>query len=248
MLIAGRALAVRRRCRRALPAIPEGLTPGKRVCSPRIETNEPVLASKITGLGQRATLSATIGEATKAGDHPGQRRRRACCRPSFVRATCSNVTEPAQLEKNRRSTDVGAQEHARLAVETAADERSDKAVGRQAVTLEVNLAGAQKLSLGQAVAPCAGAADKPRPGLGPRPADHARRSRNSQRSYTDDSGRPGKFATISVTRAMTKPSLQRAKDGGSRANRCAWGRPRREGLPGNGDLRNLKQITRRGGD
>src|SRR3977135_4512292 len=50
----------------AFRSIPDVLTAGKRGVLPAIEANEPVLASKITGLGQRATLSATIGEGHKA--------------------------------------------------------------------------------------------------------------------------------------------------------------------------------------
>src|SRR5207302_524737 len=47
-------------------SIQEMLSQGKRVVLTAIEANEPVLASKITGQGQRATLSAMIGEGHKA--------------------------------------------------------------------------------------------------------------------------------------------------------------------------------------
>ena len=40
--------------------------PAAASCSPRIEANEPVLSSKITGPGQRATLSAMIGDGMRA--------------------------------------------------------------------------------------------------------------------------------------------------------------------------------------
>ncbi len=39
---------------------------GRRVVLTAIEANEPILASKITGSGQRATLSATLGDGMKA--------------------------------------------------------------------------------------------------------------------------------------------------------------------------------------
>ena len=38
---------------------------GRRVVLTAIEANEPILASKITGSGQRATLSATLGDGMK---------------------------------------------------------------------------------------------------------------------------------------------------------------------------------------
>jgi pilus assembly protein CpaB len=55
-------------------ALPQGsfatindlLSPGKRVVLAPVEPNEPVLAIKVTGPGQRATLSAIVGEGMKA--------------------------------------------------------------------------------------------------------------------------------------------------------------------------------------
>ena len=47
-------------------SIQEMLGQGKRVVLTAIEANEPVLASKITGQGQRATLSAVLGDGHKA--------------------------------------------------------------------------------------------------------------------------------------------------------------------------------------
>src|SRR3979409_1692603 len=50
----------------AFRSIPDVLTAGKRVVLTAIEANEPILASKITGPGQRATLSAAIADGMKA--------------------------------------------------------------------------------------------------------------------------------------------------------------------------------------
>jgi pilus assembly protein CpaB len=54
----------------ALPAGAFGkiaeLTSARHVVLTAIEANEPVLASKITGSGQRATLSAVLGDGMKA--------------------------------------------------------------------------------------------------------------------------------------------------------------------------------------
>ena len=65
------------RCRPApSPRSPTCSSGGKRVVLTAIEPNEPVLSSKITGPGQRATLSAMLRDGLKAVDHPRQRRRR----------------------------------------------------------------------------------------------------------------------------------------------------------------------------
>ncbi len=60
----------------AFAKINDVLGHGKRVVLTAIEPNEPVLALKITGPGQRATLSALVRDGHEGGDHPRQRRRR----------------------------------------------------------------------------------------------------------------------------------------------------------------------------
>ena len=64
----------------ALPAGAFGkiadLTSSKRVVLTPIDANEAVLAAKITGPGQRATLSAMLQRRHEGGHHPRQRRRR----------------------------------------------------------------------------------------------------------------------------------------------------------------------------
>src|SRR3977135_40216 len=135
----------------AFRSIPEVLTAGKRVVLTAIEANEPVLASKITGLGQRATLSATIGEGHKAGTIrvndvdgvagfvlPGDR-----CQGMLSR----------QMEKNSAINDVVLKNTRVLAVDQLADERSDKPSVAKAVTLEVDIAGAPETFPAQAVGP-----------------------------------------------------------------------------------------------
>ncbi|HKC32455.1 MAG TPA: Flp pilus assembly protein CpaB, partial [Xanthobacteraceae bacterium] len=133
----------------AFRSIPEVLTAGKRVVLTAIEANEPVLASKITGLGQRATLSATIGEGHKA----------VTIRVNDVDGVAGfvlpgdrvDVMLSRQLEKNSAINDVVLKNTRVLAVDQLADERSDKPSVAKAVTLEVDLAGAQKLSLASQV-------------------------------------------------------------------------------------------------
>ena len=125
------------------------LTEGRRIALTAIDVNEPVLNSKITGAGQRATLSAVIQEGMKAvtirvndvdgvggfvlpGDHV-------------------DVVLTRQGDKNSASNDVVLQSTRVLAIDQLADERSDKPTVAKSVTLEVTTAGAQKLALASSV-------------------------------------------------------------------------------------------------
>src|ERR1700716_3173467 len=129
----------------AFRSIPDVLTAGKRVVPPAIEASEPVLASKITGLGQRATLSATIGEGHKA----------STIRVNDVDGVAGfvlpgdrvDVILSRQLDKGSAANDVVLKNAKGLAIDQLADERADKASIAKAVTLEVDIEGAQKLSL-----------------------------------------------------------------------------------------------------
>ena len=198
----------------AFRSIPEVLTAGKRVVLTAIEANEPVLASKITGLGQRATLSATIGEGHKA----------VTIRVNDVDGVAGfvlpgdrvDVMLSRQLEKNSAINDVVLKNTRVLAVDQLADERSDKPSVAKAVTLEVDLAGAQKLSLASQVGTLSlalrKAGDQDSTASRPITLADLMNSRSS-----DDPDDHGKFATISVTRAMNKTIYSVLKDGGSRA-------------------------------
>ena len=75
----------------AFSKIADVLHGGRRVVLTAIEPNEPVLSLKITGPGQRATLSALVHNGHEGGHHPRQRRRRrrrlrAARRPRRCRA------------------------------------------------------------------------------------------------------------------------------------------------------------------
>ena len=114
-----------------------------------IEANEPVLALKITGAGQRATLSALVKPGMKAvtirvndvegvggfvlpGDHV-------------------DVVLTRQIEKGSATTDVVLQNTRVLAVDQSADERAAKAAVAKSVTLEVDTVEAQKVWLASSV-------------------------------------------------------------------------------------------------
>lgn len=148
-------------------AIPEGafkkikdIVNGKerRVVLSAIEENEPVLGWKITGPGQRASLSALIGENLKAVTIrvndvlgvagfvlPGERVDILLTRTETV-----EVGGDKSLQKNP-FTDVLLQNVRVLAVDQLADDRAEDPAPAKAVTIEVNTRQGQKLALASSV-------------------------------------------------------------------------------------------------
>jgi pilus assembly protein CpaB len=138
----------------ALPAgafstIGELMNSGRRVVLTAIEQNEPILGTKITGPGQRATLSAVIRDGFRA----------VTVRVNDVEGVGGfvlpgdrvDVMLTRQIEKNSASSDVVLQNTRVLAIDQIADERSDKPAVVKAVTLEVDTIGAQKLTLAASI-------------------------------------------------------------------------------------------------
>jgi pilus assembly protein CpaB len=137
----------------ALPAGAFGkiadLTSGKRVVLMPIETNEAVLAAKITGPGQRATLSAMLGDGMKA----------VTIRVNDVEGVAGFIlpgdrvdillTRPG--EKNNAVNDVVIQDVRVLAVDQLADQKADKPSVVKAVTIEVDPTEGQKVALAATV-------------------------------------------------------------------------------------------------
>jgi pilus assembly protein CpaB len=129
----------------AFSTIAELLSEGRRVVLTAIEQNEPILAAKITGPGQRATLSAVIREGFRA----------VTVRVNDVEGVGGfvlpgdrvDVMLTRQIDKGNASTDVVLQNTRVLAIDQIADERTDKPAVVKAVTLEVDTVGAQKLAL-----------------------------------------------------------------------------------------------------
>ncbi len=125
------------------------LTASRRVVVLPMEANEAVLASKITGPGQRATLSAVLGEGMKA----------VTIRVNDVEGVAGfvlpgdhvDVVLTRQTDKDNASNDVIVQNVRVLAVDQQADARAEKAAVVKAVTVEVDETDAQKLSLAAAV-------------------------------------------------------------------------------------------------
>lgn len=141
----------------ASDALPQGafakisglLSAGKRVVLAPIEPDEPVLAVKVTGPGQRATLSAIVGDGMKA----------VSVRVNDVEGVGGfvlpgdrvDVVLTRQIEKGNATTEVVLQNARVLAVDQSADDRASKAAVAKAVTLEVDTLGAQKIWLAASV-------------------------------------------------------------------------------------------------
>ena len=121
---------------------------GRRVVLTAIEANEPILSSKITGSGQRATLSAMLGEGMKA----------VTIRVNDVEGVAGFVLPGDRVDvvltrqqDKAASADVVLQNVRVLAVDQVADERAEKPSIAKAVTLEVEVTAAQKLALAATV-------------------------------------------------------------------------------------------------
>src|SRR5438128_3886325 len=122
---------------------------GRRVVLSSIEANEPVLSTKITGPGQRATLSATLQDGMRA----------VTIRVNDVEGVAGfvlpgdrvDVALTRQTDKNTATTDVVLQNTRVLAIDQTADERNDKPSVAKAVTLEVDTGAAQKLALAASI-------------------------------------------------------------------------------------------------
>lgn len=123
----------------------------RRVVLSAIEPNEPILKWKITGPGQRASLSAVIGPDMKAVTIrvndvngiagfvlPGDR--------VDVMLTRTEV-DPEVRTRKKQYNDIVLQNVRVLGVDQLADDRSEQPVVAKAVTLEVKTFDAQRLTL-----------------------------------------------------------------------------------------------------
>ncbi len=137
----------------ALPAGAFGkiadVTSTKRIVLMPIDVNEAVLAAKITGPGQRATLSATLQNGMKA----------VTIRVNDVEGVGGfvlpgdrvDVVLTRQNDKNSAVNDVVIQNARVLAIDQIADQRAEKPSVAKAVTLEVSVTDGQKIALASAV-------------------------------------------------------------------------------------------------
>ncbi len=189
--------------------VDEVLAEGRRVVLTAIEANEPILASKITGSGQRATLSAVIGPGMKA----------VTVRVNDVDGVAGfilpgdrvDILMTRQLEKTSAMNDVVLQNARVLAIDQLADERSDKPSVAKAVTVEVDIIGAQKISLASQVGSLS---------LALRRAGEAESAKSRIVTLADllntkqaDSTDPGTHSTVTVVRAAKAAVYSVPKEG-----------------------------------
>ncbi len=114
-----------------------------------IDVNEAVLATKITGPGQRATLSAVLGDGMKA----------ATIRVNDVEGVAGFILPGDHVDvlltrtgdKNVGITDVVITDVRVLAIDQLADQKTDKPSVVKAVTLEVNVTDGEKVALASTV-------------------------------------------------------------------------------------------------
>jgi len=133
----------------AFSKISDVLHGGRRVVLTAIEPNEAVLSLKITGPGQRATLSALVKPGMKA----------VTIRVNDVEGVGGfvlpgdrvDVVLTRQIDKGSATTEVVLQNARVLAVDQSADERAAKAAVAKSVTLEVSTVEAQKVWLASSV-------------------------------------------------------------------------------------------------
>jgi pilus assembly protein CpaB len=190
-------------------AVPKGtfasinqlLAGGKRIVLSSIEANEPILAAKITGAGQKATLSAVLQEGMKA----------VTVRVSDVEGVAGfvlpgdhvDVLLTRQSDRTAGTTDVVLQNAKVLAVDQLADDSTEKPTVVKAVTLEVDTVAAQKLSLASSVGNLSLVLRK----AGELYVEGTRRIALTDLANGEASTRGSevkRFATISVTRASKK--------------------------------------------
>jgi pilus assembly protein CpaB len=188
-------------------AIPDGafasieamLAQGKRMVLSAIAPNEPILASKITGPGQRATLSAVLTPGMTA----------VTVRVSDVEGVAGFVLPGDRVdvmlvrngERGAASSDVVLQNVRVLAIDQLADDRVEKPSVVKAVTLEVETTDGQKISLAASIGTLTLALRKA--------GDLV--ARNTRQITTDDLGKAAKkdnprsnFATITVMRGQKR--------------------------------------------
>jgi pilus assembly protein CpaB len=176
-------------------SINELLAAGKRMVLSSIEQNEPVLRWKITGPGQKATLSAVIREGMKA----------VTIRVNDVEGVAGfvlpgdhvDVLMTRQFDKATSTTDVVLQNIRVLAVDQMADDSSDKPTVVKAVTLEVDTGDGQKLSLAGTIGTLSLALRK----AGESALQDTRRITVTDLARSDQpAAEPKRFTTIMVTR------------------------------------------------
>ena len=197
-------------------AIPAGtfasiseLTSGRRIVLASIEKNEPILRTKITGPGQKATLSAVIQDGMRA----------VTVRTNDVEGVGGfvlpgdhvDVLLTRQQERANGMNDVVIQNARVLAIDQLADDAADRPTVAKAVTLEVDTVSAQKIALAASLGNLSLMLRR----AGEQVMDSTRRITTSDLSQTETIQRAPeakRFAKVSVTRGTTKQEYNVASE------------------------------------
>ena len=200
-------------------AIPAGtfstiaeLAGSKRIVLASIEKNEPILRQKITGPGQKATLSAVIQDGMRAvtvrvNDVEGV--------GGFV-LPGDHVDVLLTRQQNDRAAginDVVIQNTKVLAIDQLADDAADRPTVARAVTLEVDTVAAQKIALASSL----GSLSLMLRRAGEQALDATRRVTASDLSQTEaiaSAPEANRFAKITVTRGKERQEYNVATEGG----------------------------------
>jgi pilus assembly protein CpaB len=139
-------------------SVPQGATasiaeflkgPEKRVVIAAMEPNEPVLASKVTGPGQRASLSAVIAPGMTAVSIPLSETQGVA--GLVLPGDRVNVMLTRAVENDASFTDVLLQNIRVVAIDQVIDQRSEKPVALRSATLEVMPHDAKRVALAGSV-------------------------------------------------------------------------------------------------
>ena len=185
------------------------LTSSKRVVLMPIDANEAILAAKITGPGQRATLSAMLHDTMKA----------VTIRVNDVEGVAGfvlpgdhvDVVLTRQTDKETATNDIVIQNARVLAIDQLADARAEKPSVVKAVTLEVEVTDGQKLALASAVGTLSLLLRK----AGEVIENNPRRVTLTDLSRALSPTRERRFVTVGVTRASKKQDYSVPAEGGA---------------------------------
>lgn len=179
------------------------MQPGKRIVLAAIEPNEPILRTKITGPGQRATLSAVIEPGMKA----------VTVRVNDVEGVGGFVLPgdhvDVMMTRQPGNNDVVLQNAKVLAVDQLADDSADRPTVVKAVTLEVDTIAAQKLSLAASLGSLTLALRK----AGEAEVEGTRRVTVGDLGNPETRGAPRPYAVIAVTRAGERKEYNVSREG-----------------------------------
>jgi len=174
---------------------------GKRIVLASIERNEPILRTKITGPGQKATLSAVIQDGMRA----------VTVRTNDVEGVAGfvlpgdhvDVLLTRQADRTAGINDVVIQNARVLAIDQLADDAADRPTVARAVTLEVDTVAAQKIALAASLGNLSLMLRR----AGEQHMDATRRITASDLAQTEVVARSTdakRFTKVSVTRAANK--------------------------------------------